>query len=393
MAGLRSWSFWIQLAIGLACFGLYSLYYLLVVVRKPKIYSHPSSYLADAIKDECPIFTEHYWPPPWAFGCHFTTVLRSAVQNSVPVQYRREVVTLRDGGKVALDWAIGDFTTNKSTPILLILPGLTGSSYWNYVTHLAQDGLTTGYRSVVMNQRGIASIPMGTAKSYCATSTDDLRDVVECVVSSFPQAPIVGIGVSIGGIILTKYLCDYKGDEKLSCVVTLCSPWDMFATSWALNTFPSKQLYNQYLCGELKKLALRHREEFDPNELPFDVNSQAFEEMNTIQDFDRMITIRFHGYSSVEEYYRDGSNAARVSQLSKPLIAINTADDPFIPVWSLPVSSFQDNPNVVLIVPSRGGHFGFLEGISLDKPTWMDRAACQCLTMLRQKLLPTRPET
>ena len=38
---------------------------------------------------------------------------------------------------------------------------LTGSSYWNYVTHLAQDGLTTGYRSVVMNQRGIASIPMG----------------------------------------------------------------------------------------------------------------------------------------------------------------------------------------------------------------------------------------
>jgi hypothetical protein len=59
-------------------------------------------------------------------------------------------------------------------------------------------------------------------------------------------------------IILTKYLCDYKGDEKLSCVVTLCSPWDMFATSWALNTFPSKQLYNQYLCGELKKLALRY---------------------------------------------------------------------------------------------------------------------------------------
>ena len=59
-----------------------------------------------------------------------------------------------------------------------------------------------------------------------------------------------------------------------------------------------------------------------------------FLQMNTIQDFDRMITIRFHGYSSVEEYYRDGSNAARVSQLSKPLIAINTADDPFIPVWS-----------------------------------------------------------
>ena len=34
-----------------------------------------------------------------------------------------------------------------------------------------------------------------TAKSYCATSTDDLRDVVECVASSFPQAPIVGIVV------------------------------------------------------------------------------------------------------------------------------------------------------------------------------------------------------
>ena len=36
-------------------------------------------------------------------------------------------MTLRDGGRVALDWTIADFVTSEFTPILLILPGLAGA--------------------------------------------------------------------------------------------------------------------------------------------------------------------------------------------------------------------------------------------------------------------------
>ena len=42
-------------------------------------------------------------------------------------------MTLRDGGRVALDWTIADFATNEFTPILLILPGLTGTVFLHAV--------------------------------------------------------------------------------------------------------------------------------------------------------------------------------------------------------------------------------------------------------------------
>ena len=67
-----------------------------------------------------------------------------------------------DGGVVALDWGILDDSTpcsqkvlgKKETPVLLILPGITGCSMDNYVLHLVEDGLRQGYRPVVFNQRG-----------------------------------------------------------------------------------------------------------------------------------------------------------------------------------------------------------------------------------------------
>ena len=54
-------------------------------------------------------------------------------------------------------------------------------------------------------------------------------------------------------------------------------------------------------------------------------------QIKIIEDFDRLITIKIHGYPSVEDYYRDASNADRVAHVRTPLIAVNTMDDPFVP--------------------------------------------------------------
>ena len=58
-------------------------------------------------------------------------------------------------------------------------------------------------------------------------------------------------------MILTRYLFEYGDNSHLSCVITLCTPWDMFAVSNALDEFPSKQLYNKYLCENMKDIVLR----------------------------------------------------------------------------------------------------------------------------------------
>ena len=82
----------------------------------------------------------------------------------------REIVTLADGGEVALDWgimkdlsqpeSIRPSPSQQDLPVLLILPGLTGCSKNSYAMHLAQDGVIAGYRPVVFNQRGTGGIKL-----------------------------------------------------------------------------------------------------------------------------------------------------------------------------------------------------------------------------------------
>lgn len=78
----------------------------------------------------------------------------------------REILSLSDGGEVALDWGMrGDVSMEPerggtTRPVLLILAGITGCSMDNYVQHLVEDGLLEGYRAVVFNQRGNGGIKL-----------------------------------------------------------------------------------------------------------------------------------------------------------------------------------------------------------------------------------------
>ena len=55
----------------------------------------------------------------------------------------------------------------------------------------------------------------------------------------------------------------------------------------------------------------------------------------------------------------------------------------FILGLALPYSEFEKNENTVLITTTRGGHFGFMEGISPFGKTWMNRAVRQSLSAIK----------
>ena len=46
---------------------------------------------------------------------------------------------------------------------------------------------------------------------------------------------------------------------------------------------------------------------------------------------------------------------------------------------AIPFDEFEKNPNTLLITTSRGGHFGYLEGLWPTKETWMNRLNRQLL--------------
>jgi abhydrolase domain-containing protein 1/3 len=72
--------------------------------------------------------------------------------------YSREILKLSDGGQVALDWLEDGCTTDS--PIVIILPGLTGESQAEYVKCLVNSASRIKLKVVVFNNRGLGGISL-----------------------------------------------------------------------------------------------------------------------------------------------------------------------------------------------------------------------------------------
>ena len=71
-------------------------------------------------------------------------------------EYHRELLTLKDGGEVALDWA--EENSSPTSPIVIILPGLTGASQAEYVKCLVIAAKTVQMKCVIFNYRGMGGV-------------------------------------------------------------------------------------------------------------------------------------------------------------------------------------------------------------------------------------------
>jgi len=71
---------------------------------------------------------------------------------------RREILALSDGGEVALDWAEKDCSI--TSPIVVILPGLTGGSQAEYIKCLVSAARKNGIRCVIFNNRGLGGLQL-----------------------------------------------------------------------------------------------------------------------------------------------------------------------------------------------------------------------------------------
>ncbi|KAL8053312.1 hypothetical protein ABFX02_05G062600 [Erythranthe guttata] len=302
-----------------------------------------------------------YLPYPLiAWNRHVETIFASFFRSLPVVRFRRECLRTSDGGSVALDWVSGDDRHLPSdSPVLILLPGLTGGSGDTYVRHMLLRARSKQWRVVVFNSRGCGDSPVTTAQFYSASFLGDISEVVEHVGKRYPRSNLYAAGWSLGANILVRYV----GQESFSCplagAISLCNPFNLIIADEdfrkGFNIIYDKALSNS-LCKIFKRHALLFEDIGGEYNIPLAANAKS------VREFDDGLTRVSFGFKSVNDYYSNSSSSDSIKNVSIPLLCIQAENDPIAPSRGIPREDIQKNPNCMLIVTPKGGHLGWVAG-------------------------------
>ncbi|XP_011494643.1 PREDICTED: abhydrolase domain-containing protein 3-like [Ceratosolen solmsi marchali] len=343
-----------------ALFGLgFCAYYFFEVVKIP-IFVCAKGPFSDFLSANLPILKSKFWPTLWCFESRAQTIFASVIRARIlpHVKYRREILTLSDGGEVALDWA--EENSNAMSPIVIILPGLTGASQAEYIKCLVYGAKNSGMKCVIFNYRGMGGVKIKTPKLYCASSCEDLAEVIDHVKKLNPHISVAATGISMGGLLLGNYLAQYGRNAigKLKAALIISVPMNIFEATKSIEKPFLNLMLNKYLCDNLQRILKSH------------VVDKVFPELDlkevykskTVREFDENFTSRHFGYRDAYHYYSKATLHNKLHLVEVPLLCLSAADDPFQPLQAIPLKEVSASKNVAMIVTSRGGHIGFLEG-------------------------------
>ncbi|KAF7090229.1 hypothetical protein CFC21_093014 [Triticum aestivum] len=298
--------------------------------------------------------------PVFASNRHVETIFAAFTRSLPTVAFRRECLRTPDDGAVALDWVSGDDRALPGdAPVLILLPGLTGGSQDTYVRHMLLRARSKGWRVVVFNSRGCANSPVTTAKFYSASFTGDLRQVVDHVLTRYPQSNIYAAGWSLGANILVRYLGEETDKCSLSGAVSMCNPFNLVIADEDFHK-GFNNIYDRALANSLRAIFKKHALLFEGLDGEYDIPKAA--NAKTVRDFDEGLTRVSFGFRSVDDYYSNSSSSDSIKNVSIPLLCIQADNDPIAPSRGIPREDIKANPNCLLIVTPEGGHLGWVAG-------------------------------
>ena len=280
------------------------------------------------------------------------------------VNLLEETLELPDQDFLEWFWLRDTYEAPAESPTILILHGLEGCARSNYVQDLMRQLGSLGWRTVVMQHRNCGEKPNRLAQSYHAMRWQELDWTVENLRGRFPGAPIGVVGFSIGGSILLNWL----GQNEIKHIATACAisvPYKLAPCADRLNQGFSK-IYQTYLMGRLKRSAVR-KGDLLKDALGLSDLSQI-NKLNTLWEFDDLLTAPLHGFKNVHDYYEKASCHQYLRGVQVPTLLVHALDDPFMVPEVVPQASELSGLIQTAFVPV-GGHVGFVSG-SLPGKEW-----------------------
>jgi len=315
------------------------------------------------------------------------TLLPFAMINVAPLPFTRRWLNVTDGELVALDCHVPSGPSEadlRSSDVYLVLHGLSGGSDEAYVKDFVGEA---GAVSCVMVARGMMRTPVLSGKPFHGARTDDvhisakrLRKVMD---ETGMSGKLIGVGFSMGGIVLSNYVARSGKDCALDAAVAVGAGIDMrfnryFQRSlWLWQPFLSRSLLDQFFYRFLplyKKL-------LTPEEI------EKTRKATSVTEVDINMVAPFNGFASVDEYYTAMSPASdfksvedpgMMGDVSIPFAILSALDDPIVCEKCLgdPSQISQvANGNIFYMLSKRGGHVGFpIDPIWKTKWSWMNGA-------------------
>ncbi|KAF8387125.1 abhd-3.1, partial [Pristionchus pacificus] len=369
---------WVVVALGAipAALFLYSRY----VSQKPQIYVKVGTKWAETLR-KIPVFEETYTPTWWCPFGWAQTIVRELFRDLPRLDWERELMRYPDGGQSALDWLHPKderLREDATTPIVVFLPGITGSTHTAaYLLHAAVEVHARGWRAVVANGRGAGGVELLTPRLYNAgtqEATEDLGEVLKLISARYPDAKKVACGFSLGGMILWNYLarCDTKEAARVDSAMVVSSPWHSMATTVSLEQPFNCFIFNKGILRNCLKLVEPLKPMFKDR-----LDWEHLMASETMRHFDARFITPLAGLGSVEEYYEATSLAPKVARIPVPTLSVNAADDAFSPTHSIPFNDVCRSANVAVCLTAHGGHTAFMQGANPNDPGFIEKLIVQ----------------
>ena len=290
---------------------------------------------------------------------HVNTIFGARLTRRPSVAYRRERWDTPDGDFIDVDFVDGPVTA----PLVVLLHGLEGSSASSYARSLMDRVRDQGWRGAVAHFRGCSGEPNRLPRAYHAGDSAEADFIFRRMALVAGDAPLYGVGVSLGGNVLCKWLGEQGDRAPLARAVAVCAPIDLRVAGDALLR-GFGLVYGYHFVRTLRRGAAAMLARF-----PHLADAEKVRKARTLRTFDDVFTAPVHGFAGVDDYYTRASALPVLSQVRVPTLLINPLDDPFYPGEHFPDARHLSSA-IHVDRPAHGGHVGFA---SLGGEDWLSR--------------------
>ena len=303
-----------------------------------------------------------YAAPWWLPGGNLQTIYASLLASAGDLRYRRERWATPDGDFVDVDRVASE----ARAPLVVLFHGLEGSSRSHYALAFMRHLGRHGWRGAVAHFRGCSGELNRLPRAYHSGDSAEIDWMLRRFRAEAGAAPLLAVGVSLGGNALLKWLGEQGGAARsvVAAAAAVSAPLDLMAAGDALGHGFNIVYARSFLATLRRKSAAKLAQ------YPGLYDRDAMLGARTLREFDNVVTAPLHGFRDTDDYWTRSSSKPWLSRVRVPTLLVNARNDPFLPARALP-SATEVSAAVQCEFPAEGGHVGFVTGAFPGRIEWL----------------------